>query len=237
MKLRRLNRGIALGCVVAIATTGYIIYDQKQFSKNVGDISQSVKDYLGDITDAQTSSDDPKQLCENLKEVINKHMTSETLKTSDSDFYTTPKSEYISKLNSAPKDLAPTVGSFSKYEVKINNIKVSKYGNNGAVANVNYEMVCEYTGNPIECTDSYVSTIYDEREDGTPKDTKQKYRQTKECDDGEFYFNNVDGEWKLCGISTWYHTKTTPINDEKSSLNSDSSNSKQQEKGGADSEQ
>lgn len=237
MKLRRINRGIALGCIVAIATTGYIVYDQKQFSKNVGNISQSVKDYLEDLTDAQTSSDDPKQLCENLKDVINKHMTSETLQTS-SDFATTPKSEYLSSLNSAPEDYAPTVGGFSKYEVKINNIKVSKYGNNGAVANVNYEMVCEYTENPIECTDSFVTTISNEQEENPlPNDTKQKYRQTKTCNDGEFYFNNVDGEWKLCGISTWYVTTTTPINDKETSSNSDYSDSKQHEKGGADNEQ
>ena len=238
MNLRKINRGIALGCIVAVATTGYIVYDQKQFSKNVGNISQSVKSYLEDLTDAQTSSDDPKQLCENLQEVINKHMTSEKLKTSELAMPITSKMDYISTLKTAPKDYAPISGEFSKYEVKINNVKVSKYGNNGAVANVNYEMVCEFTGNPIECTDSYVSTIYNDiEENSNSKDTNQKYRQTKTCENGEFYFSNVDGEWRLCGVATYGITTTKPINDEEASSNSDSSDAKKQEKGGADSEQ
>lgn len=221
MKLRKINRGIALSCVVVVATSCYIVYDKKQFSKNVGNISQSVKDYLEDITDAQTSSDDPKQLCENLKIVIDKYMTYETLNISDTVTLGSPnKKEIISQLNSAPEDYAPCNGKFTKYEIKINDIKVSKYGNNGAVANVSYQTVSEFIGNPIDFTDSYVSTAQGNMgEDPEEIDLKQKYRQTKDCDEGEIYFNNIDGEWKICAVNTWASVDTNPITSEKTEQN------------------
>lgn len=214
MNLKKINRGIALGCIIAAVTAGYVIYDHQQFSKNTPVITDAVEGYLDDMADARCSQKDQQKLADDYKEVISKHWTNDA-NSSLNTFYN--KNDIMTDLNTAAVDCEPT-GYFTDYDFNINNISIKKYGG-GAVATVDYDVVCEFYGTPLEIGDYGVSNVENNNYDqnGNPiNDSTIKYRQNKSYKDAEFYLKKVDGQWKIFGIEQqwdWDSFNVEIIND------------------------
>ena len=237
MNLRKINRGIALGCVVAVATTGYVVLDRKQFSKNTDAITAVVESYLNDTAATRCSAQDQKQLCLNYKNTIEKHWADNTWSGNNIFDDTATKEELLSELDTNNADYK-TQGYFTKYEIKINDVKVSKYGS-GALANVTYNVVDEFYGAPLDMITCGFEPVDNENTDANNNpitDPTIQYHQTSALD-FNLYLEKVDDDWKIVGLSSnSYEYNTKRISEDASSKEDSSSADDPAQKGGADSE-
>lgn len=237
MNLRKINRGIALGCMVAVTTAGYVVADRKQFSKNTDAITESVESYLNDMAVTRCSAQNQKQLRINYKDTIEKHWANNTWSGSNIFDYTATKEELLSELDTSDTEYK-TQGYFTKYEIKINDVKVSKYGS-GALANVTYNAVDEFYGAPLDLMSWGFEPVDNENTDANNNlitDPTIQYHQTSALD-FNLYLEKVDGDWKIVGLSSnSYEYNTKKISEDVSSQEDSSSADYSAQKGGADSE-
>ena len=238
MKLRKINRGIVLGCIALVATASYVIYDNIQFSKNQTTIANSIESYLDDLSNARCSVKDKNDLVDTYKDVIGKYWTSSDFINSG-DITFTSKTQLISDIDDCLKNYDIT-GYFVNSNIKVDDVSVSKYGNNGAIATVEYKAASEFYGAPLNIEGGMANQVDNENytfEDGINTDPNNHYKQITSYSD-TFYLTSVDGKWMIAGAQEGffgYETQTKRITDEDSSSLSDTDNSSEQ-KGGADSE-
>lgn len=232
MNLKKINRGIVLGCAVVVATAVYIVADRQQFKKNTDAVSNAVESYLNDMADVRCSTQNQNQLRTNYRNVINNHWTDIDWNNVNAFDYIALKNELISELD-ADISTYHTQGYFTKYEIKIDDISVSKYGN-GACANVKYKVADEFFGAPLDLTSwGFEATDNEDVDTVTGEnvtDPSIQYRQTWQID-CNFYLEKVDGEWKIYGSSYNENNYNTQNISNDSSSTADS-----EQKGGADSE-
>ena len=218
MKLRKINRGIVLGCVLAVATAGYVVYDNVQFSKNKDAISSTVEDYLTQLAETRCSTKDQEKLADSYADIINKYWINDSTLMNEL-MYTPTKSEMLLYLDTAVEDCKPT-GYFTDYDINIQKIKVKKYGPNGAIATVNYQTSNEFYGTPLDINGWGVTTVDNENYDSNGNyntDPSIKYEQTGTYEDAEIYIKQVDGEWKIYGDAGYcYMYNTHQLTDNES---------------------
>ncbi|MDE6148911.1 MAG: hypothetical protein K2F81_02290 [Ruminococcus sp.] len=206
MNIRRINRGIALGCVLAVGTVSYVVYDHKQFSKGQDDIKSTIEQYLHDISTVQVIKDQQKSL-DAYKNVVDKYWISGN-DWFNEDANVFDKSGLMDGWDTVIKDWNPT-GYFEKCEIKTGDISISKYGNDGAYAVVAYDVYSEFYGSPLDFSGGYVTTVnsdtYDNNGDRIIYDVSDKYKNTKEYFSTEFYLEKVDGSWRIVGAAGWWY--------------------------------
>lgn len=220
MNIRRINRGIALGCVLVVGTVSYIVYDHKQFSKGQDDIKNTIEQYLNDISNVQVIKDQQKSL-DAYKNIVDKYWISDNEWFNEDD-YVNEKGDLMDGWDTIIKEWKPT-GHFEKCEIKVKDISLSKYGNNGAYAQVNYDVYSEFYGSPLDFSGSYITTVngaYDENGEAIINDSTDKYKNIKNYLSTEFYLEKVDGSWRIVGSIGWAYTdnvqKLTSEDDSKS---------------------
>lgn len=220
MNIRRINRGIALGCVLVVGTVSYIVYDHKQFSKGQDDIKNTIEQYLNDISNVQVIKDQQKSL-DAYKDIVDKYWISDNEWFNEDD-YVNEKGDLMDGWDTIIKDWKPT-GHFEKYEIKVKDISLSKYGNNGAYAVVAYDVYSEFYGSPLDFSGSHITTAngaYDENGEAIINDSTDKYKNIKNYLSTEFYLEKVDGSWRIVGSIGWAYTdnvqKLTSEDDSKS---------------------
>lgn len=215
MNLRKINRGIALGCVIAVATVGYIVYDNVQFSKNKEDITSAVEDYLNQLADARCSIKDQQELSEAYKKIINERWVNGSTLINELSYIPT-KAEILAEFKNAIEDYEPT-GYFTDYNLNITDISIKKYGTNGAIANLEYEVACEFYGTPLEMDSWGLTTADNENYDnyGTCNtDPSILYHQNRTYESEDYYLKLIDGEWKIYAVSGYYYMSDTKQIDE-----------------------
>ena len=217
MNIRRINRGIALGCVLAVGTVSYVVYDQKQFSKGQDSIKSIIEQYFNDVASVQVTKNQEKAL-DAYKNVMDKYWVNNNDWFNEDDFIF-DKSSLTEGWDTIIKDWQPT-GHFEKCEMRIGDVSINKYGNNGAVATVDYDVYCEYFGAPLDFSNVHVTTAdqdyYVGNENGD-KDESVKYKGTKNYFATEFYLENVDGDWRIVGVgrfSNGYSSNISNVTEE-----------------------
>ena len=219
MNIRRINRGIALGCVLAVGTVSYVVYDHKQFSKGQDDIKSTIEQYLQEISTVQVIKDQQKSL-DAYKNVVDKYWISDN-EWFNENIYVTEKGDLMDGWDSIIKDWMPT-GYFEKFEIKMGDISINKYGNNGAYAEVSYDVYSEFYGSPLDFSGSYITTVndtYDENGERIVNDASDKYKNTKQYHSTEFYLEKVDGSWRIVGTAGWaYNDNVQKLTDESKDI-------------------
>lgn len=216
MKIRRINRGIVLACVLAVGTASYVIYDQNQFSKGKESIRSTVVSYLEDTAEAQLIKDQQSAL-DAYGDVLDKYWVR------DNGWFNEFDAVYDKKQITENWDTILStydpIGYTEKCEVKIGNIEVSKYGNSGAVASVEYGVYSEYYGMPFDFCggDVSIETTENYYEDFEAKDIENiKSKCYKDYFSAEFYLEKVDDNWRIVGLSNFgYNYEVQEIENSK----------------------
>ena len=90
--------------------------------------------------------------------------------------------------------------------MRISDISINKYGNNGAFVTIDYDVYCEYFGAPLDFSNVYVTTAeqdYHVGNENADKDESVKYKGTKNYFATELYLENVDGDWRIVGVGRY----------------------------------
>lgn len=220
MNIRRINKGIALGCVLAIGTACYVVYDQKQFSKGHDKIESTVEQYLKDVASAQVGKN-AQDVVDSYRDIVDRYWVSSDWFKNDNNYSVMDKSGVVSDWDTIVKDLQPT-GYYEKCDVRVEDIDISKYGNKGAFATVSFNTACEFYGAPLDILNGYITIT--ENENYTPMgesetDPSIKYKSNREYSGAEFYLENVDGDWRITGTSYFgYSSNTNIVSDDNSSV-------------------
>ncbi|MGN1114597.1 MAG: hypothetical protein ACI4RC_05690 [Oscillospiraceae bacterium] len=226
MKLRRINRGIALGCVLIIALTGYVIVDTFRFAKNQNTIESNVKNFFNTYSQVSTSASNTTQLIENYKNFINDNMVYEKMGGMN---HIIKKSDFIQSLNSDISDICDynPSGYINELSINIQDISISKYGSSGACATVDYNMIIDVVDNPVILTGYGLNTAsyyYPYSEDDDSDEIKGHKRiAVSSCQD-IIYLKLIDNKWEITGFdySSGSFGDTKMLNSDNSSSQSDS---------------
>lgn len=215
-KLKKVNRGLVLALALIVVLIIYIIVTDIRFKKStqkIGDhASQFLNDYLkateSDIDGVWTAKDKENKLNE-IESVVDKYWTTGTLGVpSEYDFFTglnTFKGFYSDCYE------GNYAGNVKNTNVSVNNAKISKYGNKGAVysAEVTVKMSApKYQSFPgISYQSTVVEYSWDDY-DSFYKEYDQIYKDKGLilCETVDltvkysvsFRYIYADGEWKIC---------------------------------------
>ena len=206
MKLRNINRGLALGLVVAVGTTAYVIVDNSNFkNKSKPEIETISKKLVEDVAQSNVGS------YQTAKENWNKIIEDYFMEYSNSGDYYLKKSDFKHSLDDGAEMLD---GEITKSAIKFNKLEVTKCGTEGANVEVDYDTYFEFTGTNIDFLDlSMLENLdlasYDSEEseaknrEEIKKKNEGKTFSTSYNMKGNIYMLKEDGKWKVAGVDVW----------------------------------
>ena len=206
MKLRNINRGLALGLVVAVGTTAYVIVDNSNFkNKSKPEIETISKKLVEDVAQSNVGS------YQTAKENWNKIIEDYFMEYSNSGDYYLKKSDFKRFLDDGAEMLD---GEITKSAIKFNKLEVTKCGTEGANVEVDYDTYFEFTGTNIDFLDlSMLENLdlasYDSEEseaknrEEIKKKNEGKTFSTSYNMKGNIYMLKEDGKWKVAGVDVW----------------------------------
>ncbi len=206
LRLRRINRGIALGLVAIVVFAGYISYSSSRFKNRERDvIEQTVKSYASEILQCSVSSSadandsaDAKKREEAAQEVIEKYwMQSDTIdnynQSPETPNYYSTKKDYLSDISGYSEN--PPSGYISSAACEVVITKIKKNGPSGATVSVDVTYQLYGSQTPMFFGMSDLTNFWSELSPDKP----EKYSFS-----GELQMFKDDGEWKIVGADYFY---------------------------------
>ena len=242
MKLRNINRGLVLGAVLIVGTAAYVVADNLSFKDNKPKIEQIAKDYTESM--AKSNLGDAETVEKQWNDLLDNYFTDY----SNNYNYSMTKSDIRDEINERydGDDNSKKDAEITKCELFPKNIKVSKYGPNGASVSFDFSLYLEYKGIGerhmsffgIDYADvAYQMTNYDEYSDA---ELEKKYKDTTfsytESGTAELYLMETKDGWKIASTLGSYDTSNGSIVDESSEDESSSAKADSTEDTGSSAE-
>lgn len=197
MRLRNINRGLVLGAVLIVGVSGYEIYQNSAFKKSKPEIEKLTHEITEEMGNASVGDD--KAVKDNWTKLIDKYFTEYQ---NDMDFGFT-RSDYTS---AAKDNIDNKFGKVTAAETKLADLKVSKYGNNGAMVTFEWTGYFEYEGYDINipAIAPYGVDINcsEDHEQASEKHKNDKGSNTFETSVQMYLQKKQDG-WKIASIETY----------------------------------
>lgn len=244
--LKKLNRGLVLAGIVLVGFIIFIIVDKKNFNKDKVVIKDTLYEYLDSMTEVmvvkESDLDENNIIKKEIREDKEKKISNLIGdKWGEAIYFTGNYSYYndwLTSKSNVVKSIKETYGKSENpcnvisYIYNIKEIKISKYGSNGAVAKINGQDKIEVKGAseviiPISGSvlNIYSSSLFDEypklRNLGKEELNKVLKNVTFDFNNQlfghEIYLVKEDGKWKISrandyyGGSSGYHVEDSDI--------------------------
>ena len=216
MKIRfdRLNRGIVLAVLLAMGTSGYVVWQNVSFSNNIPDITKRSEELLREMTETNIGRDTDAARRKQTAFVQNNFSSEKTGASVNLLGMSMNKSSFLYMLNDrSANDEEEAEWEVYSAEYVQKSTEVKKSGTTGANVSIEYEMKFDYIGEPDFLTfsglDNY-SYMMDEADD--EKDSRKTLTITAEAN----LFMLPDGkDWKMSSISAGNYSIDVQYADEK----------------------
>lgn len=200
MKLKNINRGLALGCILIIGTAAYVVKDNMDFKKSKPDIETAITDSVQAMAQSNLGSGDKQE--HKWKSFLSEYMTEYS---NESD-YKFKKSDIMDEINSGYYE-AEDYNEVFNANSEVTNVNIKKSGSSGAIVTFDYSLYYEYTGScPAYLSFDGMSTFdggmeeYDNYGKPMPDTQISSYGETFDGS-AEAYMIEVDGKWKIASMS------------------------------------
>ena len=215
-RMKKMNRGIALGLIIIVVLIIYIVIDNVRFNQSKEDIENVAETYAQAFADASESDvegiwkkEDAKSYREGLINVIDKYWSDSSVSTALINGYES-KAELVESMEYF--DLANNyIGNVKNVKYDFTKVKIKKYGPGGAILTGTVVMTASV---PMSESFAYLGGI-----DSAYSIDWNYGEEDEELEDGKIKSGMVDivaeidatmiftyeaGEWKLCNQSTYF---------------------------------
>ena len=228
--IRRMNRGIALGIVFALAMTVFVIVDERRFKKEEGVIEQTILDYYKDIGNfnveisklmtpgEKATSSQADAANEKMKNLISTYYTDGKFDTVNGYY----KEQVESAFQSYIKSMVVPIVTEQEFILSFNGMEITKYGAGGARVYLNGEYNTKLKGNfNVFHPGSYTFYAEDQYFYGVEQYNGKNYVTSTESEGSEdnklsfdklyqttfsvnanLYLSRTDDGWKIVKVSS-----------------------------------
>lgn len=203
MKLKNMNRGIALGLVLAIGTGIYVAVENAQFKNSQSDIENVVNEYCAALVKSNVGNIKEKQ--NSWNDLVNNYFVDYN---NEYD-YSIHKSQLLSNISSFTSEFVTDDESFlskdcvTSADYEVSDITIKKSGNTGATVTFSCSVYYEYSGVPL-CLDfngiGSLDNGYYENENNSDK----SYKGTREYSGCSLLLMKEADGWKIASMSNNY---------------------------------
>lgn len=195
MNLRKINRGLVLGFLIAACTATYVVVDNSSFKKeSKPEIEKVTQSFIEDL--AQANVGNSKEVQQQTRKVLDDYFTDYK----NNYDYSFKKSDFMSELDDKNFEPEKNDAVVSKVKTNIRKADVSKCGTDGANVQIKYDTYVEFSGKEFNFEDLMGATHIDvarDNENADKESYKNKHYSSSYTSEGSIYVKKVDGEWKI----------------------------------------